>query len=301
MAFKIVNGKLVKITSQSDFGTPEQKRRGRRITGTLGNITRSPARPRRTSTPQEITRGPGPSIPAPIVPTISAGGNVQQAIAAQAPQTGGGGLAILPQALPGAILGLAPALGQGLESAFSSFGQSALTRSEFTLTPPSQTAPTSTATARGSAVSGLQQNLLNTQAQRGSAATGTLGLGLPRTVTDRTQLAVPALGGQIVTGGQLSQQNFFKTLNNPRTLGEFEHIGAGPQLQAIYNAYLNGERIDPVFLRFFWNQGLLEQAEDGSFSVSSAGNAAIALSGFGDGSRPPRFASSGLGLVNWRI
>ncbi len=30
MAYKIVNGKLVLITSQSDFGTPAQKKAGRR-------------------------------------------------------------------------------------------------------------------------------------------------------------------------------------------------------------------------------------------------------------------------------
>lgn len=119
MAFKIVNGKLVQITSQSDFGTPEQKAAGQQITGTLGNITTSTA-PKITSTPQKITLGSSaPTVAAPVVPTISAGSNTQQAIDAQAPQTGGGGLSILPQALPSAIQNI----GQLANTFFSNLAQ----------------------------------------------------------------------------------------------------------------------------------------------------------------------------------
>jgi hypothetical protein len=72
MAFKIVNGKLVRITDQRDFGTPEQKRAGRRITGTLGVIseTKTPARriseifsppPPAPKPSGSIITGPGPT------------------------------------------------------------------------------------------------------------------------------------------------------------------------------------------------------------------------------------------------
>jgi hypothetical protein len=84
MAFKIVNGKLVLITDQSDFGTPEQKAAGKTITGTLGNITKSPTAPTITSTPQQITLGSAaPAVAPPPAPVIQAGGNTQQVIQQQ--------------------------------------------------------------------------------------------------------------------------------------------------------------------------------------------------------------------------
>ena len=45
MAFKIVNGKLVLITDQSDFGTAAQKKAGRRVTGTLQTRRPKPTAP----------------------------------------------------------------------------------------------------------------------------------------------------------------------------------------------------------------------------------------------------------------
>ena len=109
MAFKIVNGKLVRITGQADFGTPAQKKAGRKITGTLGVIseTRVPARrieevfrpPKPSARPSaRITTGPGPIREQDFGPRAreafdagtlsaatgrSAGGNVAQTIAAR--------------------------------------------------------------------------------------------------------------------------------------------------------------------------------------------------------------------------
>ncbi len=108
MAFKIVDGKLVRTT---DFGTAAQKAAGRKITGTLGVIsgpktkqaaarkisevfnpppqpdTSGPFVSPPSTTSGDIVLGPGPVTRAPT-PTdqISAGGNVQNAIRASALQ-----------------------------------------------------------------------------------------------------------------------------------------------------------------------------------------------------------------------
>ena len=97
-------------------------------------------------------------------------------------------------------------------------------------------------------------------------------------------------------------------LGNPVTLGQFEAIGAGPQLAALAMAWINGEEIDPVFLRFLFNQGVLVADEDGGFSISAGstgfgttGGSGGGFGGGGGGGGVPRFAGGGLGLTNWRI
>ena len=83
--FKIVNGVLKRVDINQQIAAAGGVQT--RFTGTLGTITKSPSRPKRTSTPQKITSGgDAPRIAAPVVPTISAGSNVQQAIEAQAAQ-----------------------------------------------------------------------------------------------------------------------------------------------------------------------------------------------------------------------
>lgn len=311
MAFKIVNGKLVQITSQSDFGTPAQKAAGQQITGTLGNITKSPSVPKKTSTPQKITFGSGdsgsksgPGLAAPAVPLISAGSNVQQTIAANT--ISAFQAANQPFQAPAPALGPAAQVGQFFESAIGTAAKTFLSPSPAPAIPsaPAALSPTAQGPATpGSAVSGLQQHLQNVQAQQGSVVTGTLGLGQPTTGTGTTFGQGP---NQIVTMQDLR----FRTLGNPVTLGQFQALGAGEQINALLTAFLSGEKIDPVFLRFLWNQGRLEADpfNPGQFQLSAAGNGAASQgvgshggSGGGSSGGTPRFAGSGLGLTNWRI
>ena len=302
MAFKIVNGKLVRITSQSDFGTPAQKAAGQRITGTLGNITTSTA-PRTTSTPQKITLGSSaPTVAAPVVPTISAGSNVQQAIQQQATQNqiastiSGFQAANAPPSLPfGPPLPPTP---------FRTTDSTTTPVVSFT-GAPAQEAQISAASLTGAN---------NVQVAEPVAPRGTLGLGLPRRVTDRTQLAVPSLAGEIVTGAQLREQNRLKTLNNPRTVGEFEALGLLPQIQAMRDAFFRGEPVNDVWIRFMLNQGLI--TEDDLFGLDlDAGGVGFGGGGGGGGGtslgprtqtqfpgdRVPGRSFSSMGLGNWRI
>ena len=309
MAFKIVNGKLVRITSQADFGTPAQKKAGRRITGTLGVIseTRAPARrieevfrpPKPSARPSaRITTGPGPIREQDVGPRareafnagtlsaatgISAGGNVARMIAAQP----------------------APAPPSNI------FPASETLLASFQGIVPSPILPALPFADPGVRQGEFLRGLTSAQLGGATAPTGTLGLGKPQQITDRTQFSVPSRVGEIVTGGELRQQNFLKTLNNPRTLGEFEYIGALPSIQAALAAYLRGEDVNPAFVRFFFNQGLVTADADGQLTLTSDGqgtldagrttlvNRAPLFSG-----EPGRFSGTrgaSLGLTNWRI
>ena len=292
MAFKIVNGKLVKVDINQVIAASGGSQTN--VTGTLGNITTSPTAPKITSTPQKITLGSSaPKVAAPVVPTISAGSNVQQAIQQQASSPV---LSPLSQSLSDLNV-----TQQQLFNFTSGLGAPAA--------PPLST---STATAAGSSASGLPQHLQNVQAQQGSAFTGTLGLGKPQQVTDVRDFAVPSLAGEIVTGGQLRQQNFFKTLNNPRTVGEFEALGALPSIQAAKDAFFRGEDVPIAFIRFMLNQGLI--TEDDVFGLDlDASGAGFGGGGGGGTSFGPRTVTQfpggrvpgarflSLGLTNWRI
>ena len=293
MAFKIVNGKLVKITSQSDFGTPAQKAAGRKITGTLGNITRSPAPPTRTSTPQKITFGSGdsggsgsksgPGVASPVVPLISAGSNTQQTITANT------------------ISGFQLA---NQQPAAAPLQESAIFQSPANEGP--QAAPSLDFDPRL-----LQAGRGTNRAPEPIVPTGTLGLGKPRRVSDVRDFAVPSMAGEIVSGAQLREQNRLKTLNNPRTVGEFEAIGGLPSIQNAINAFMNGEEVNIAFIRFALNQGLL--TEDDLFGLDLDASGAGTGSGGGGtslgprtqtqfpGGRVPGASFFSMGLTNWRI
>lgn len=137
MAFKIVNGKLVKITSQSDFGTPAQKAAGRRFTGTLGLPNLPPTEPPPDTRGRLVTAGSGPSAPitygqGPVVPTIapdnqiSAGSNVRQAIDRQFLENTGGitGTLGLPQTAGRSAGDIAAGAGTSTLNAVNQLGQS---------------------------------------------------------------------------------------------------------------------------------------------------------------------------------
>ena len=310
MAFKIVNGKLVRITSQADFGTPAQKKAGRRITGTLGVISETRAPARRI---EEVFRPPKPSarpsgpiqrgtLPAPSPPP--------------APSKTAAPMMLAPPTAAAPV--------NQLVSPFTGRQPSATTPPPSNIFPASETllgsfqgiGPSPVLPALPFADPGVRQGdflrgLTSAQLGGATAPTGTLGLGKPQQITDRTQFSVPSRVGEIVTGGELRQQNFLKTLNNPRTLGEVEYIGALPSIQAALAAYLRGEDVNPAFVRFFFNQGLVTADADGQLTLTSDGQGTLDAGRITLVNRAPLFSGepgrfsgtrgASLGLTNWRI
>jgi hypothetical protein len=296
MAFKIVNGKLVLITDQSDFGTPEQKAAGKKITGTLGNITKSPTAPTITPTPQQITLGSAaPAVAPPPAPTIQAGGNLQQILPQQ---TGGQGALLSPVAPPPPpITNLQPLRPTTL-------GFQPLLRP--LSAGPAFDAPPTLATPRPVATA-IQNLFGNPPPQRRPDQGDNL------TATIEAQEAREA---QVFNANQrffsASELARFQTLGNPRTVGEFEAVGGLPTIQAAIQAFLRGEEVNTAFIRFAINQGLIEEDIFG-LDLDAAGAGAGGVGSGGGTSRGPRtrtqlpgsrvpgrsFVSGG--LINWRI
>ena len=285
--------------SQAKFLQRVRASQGAAPTGTLGlaRIQRPTAPAAKASTP--ITRGPGPVTRprAPVVPKISAGA----------------GLGTRPPILESDF---GPKAREGFQAGELSAPTNIFPASETLLGSFQGIGPSPILPALPFADPGVRQGeflrgLTPEQLGGGTPPLGTLGLGKPQQITDRTQFSVPSRVGEIVTGGELRQQNFLKTLNNPRTLGEFEYIGALPSIQAALAAYLRGEDVNPAFVRFFFNQGLVTADADGQLTLTSDGqgtldagrttlvNRAPLFSG-----EPGRFSGTrgaSLGLTNWRI
>lgn len=291
MPLIIKDGKTVTVTWKEFYAQQGGKPPPAPEQGTLGTITPTPPPAAPRPGPSPIQYGPGPVAPPQTIvpPGATQGEQLSNVRASQGFAFAG-------------TLGLqqpAPVITPTAPSRFASPGQAQAMRAQGTV--PSTVIFPATIQPPSSA------------AQTPAPPTGTLGLGAP-----------PATGtsfgqgpNQIVTGQDLR----FRTLNNPRTIGEFIAVGALPNLQAWRDALERGEEIPDVVKRFFLNQGVIEEDEFGiSFPLDDLGGYGLGGSGpsygYGGGGgggggggyytqypggRYPGASNISIGLVNWRI